>query len=91
MPSLVESTTRDSMNQKVAGRDDVTGEKLIQRDNDSEKTWRKRMAKFEETSTGLLNFYKQKQAASVVVVRGHSSDEISPQIFDDIDPKVYLI
>lgn len=70
---------------KVAGRDDVTGEKLIQRDDDSEKTWKRRLAKFEKTSSGLLNFYKQKQPASVVVVRGNSSDEISPQIFEEID------
>lgn len=70
---------------KVAGRDDVTGEKLSQRDDDSEETWKKRLAKFDETSNGLLNFYKQNQPASVVVVKGNSSDEISPQIFKEIE------
>jgi adenylate kinase len=70
---------------KVAGLDDVTGEKLTQREDDSEETWRKRLAKFDETSTGLLNFYRQKQPASVVVVKGNSSDEISPQIFEEIE------
>ena len=70
---------------KVAGTDDITGEKLIQRDDDSEETWRKRLAKFDETSSGLLSFYKQKQPASVVVVKGNSSDEISPQIFEEIE------
>jgi adenylate kinase len=70
---------------KVAGRDDVTGEKLSQRDDDSEETWKKRLAKFDETSNGLLNFYKQNQPASVVVVKGNSSDEISPQIFQEIE------
>ncbi len=70
---------------KLAGRDDITGEKLTQRDDDSEETWRKRLAKFGETSSGLLNFYKQRQPASVVVVKGNSSDEISPQIFEQIE------
>lgn len=65
--------------------DDITGERLMQRDDDSEETWRKRLAKFDETSSGLLNFYKQKQPASVVVVKGNSSDEISPQIFEEIE------
>lgn len=70
---------------RVAGRDDLTGEKLMQRDDDSEETWRKRLAKFDETSSILLNFYKQKQPTSVVVVKGNSSDEISPQIFEEIE------
>jgi adenylate kinase len=72
---------------KVAGRDDVTGEKLSQRDDDSEETWKKRLAKFDETSNGLLNFYKQNQPSSVVVVKGNSSDEISPQIFKEIEQR----
>jgi adenylate kinase len=70
---------------KVAGLDDITGEKLMQREDDSEETWRKRLAKFDETSSGLLNFYKTKQPASVVVVKGNSSDEITPQIFKEIE------
>jgi adenylate kinase len=70
---------------KITGRDDITGEVLVQREDDSEETWRKRLAKFDETSSGLLNFYKQKQATSVVVLKGDSSDEISPQIFDEIE------
>lgn len=70
---------------KIAGRDDMTGEALVQRDDDSEETWRKRLTKFDETSSGLLNFYKQKQPTSVVVLKGNSSDEISPQIFDEIE------
>lgn len=69
---------------KVAGKDDVTGEALIQRDDDSEATWRKRLAKFDETSSSLLDFYR-KQDGLVVKVQGDSSDEISPQIFDEID------
>jgi adenylate kinase len=72
---------------RVAGKDDVTGEMLMQREDDSEETWRRRLAKFDETSSGLLNFYRQQQPASVVVVKGSSSDEISPQIFREIDQR----
>jgi adenylate kinase len=70
---------------KVAGKDDVTGEPLVQRDDDSEATWRKRLSKFEETSSDLLNFYKKQETSLVVTVKGNSSDEISPQIFEEID------
>jgi adenylate kinase len=70
---------------KVAGKDDVTGEPLMQREDDSEDTWRKRLAKFEETSSGLLDFYKKREPDIVVTVKGNSSNEISPQIFEEID------
>jgi adenylate kinase len=72
---------------KVAGKDDVTGELLMQRDDDSEATWRKRLAKFEETSQSLLNFYREKEPNLVVQVKGNSSDEISPRIFDEIEKR----
>lgn len=70
---------------KVKGKDDLTGEPLIQREDDSEATWRKRLAKFEETSSDLLNFYRKHEPDMVVTVKGNSSDEISPQIFEEID------
>jgi adenylate kinase len=71
---------------KVPGRDDLTGEPLMQRDDDSEATWRKRLAKFEETSKNLLDFYRE-QPDLVVKVQGNSSDEISPQIFTEIEKR----
>ncbi|KAK4940152.1 Adenylate kinase 2 [Elasticomyces elasticus] len=70
---------------KVAGKDDVTGEPLIQREDDSEATWRKRLAKFDQTSKTLLDFYREKDPNLVVTVEGNSSDEISPQIFAEIE------
>ena len=70
---------------KVPGKDDMTGEPLMQRDDDSEATWRRRLAKFEETSSGLLNYYKERDSAMVITVKGNSSNEISLQIFDEID------
>lgn len=70
---------------KVPGKDDVTGEPLVQREDDSEATWRRRLSTFEETSSSLLDFYRRKVPDMVVVVRGNSSNEISPQIFAEIE------
>jgi adenylate kinase len=72
---------------KVLGKDDVTGEELVQREDDSEATWRKRLAKFEDTSNGLLNFYKHKDPTLVVKVEGNSSDEISPKLFEEVEKR----
>jgi len=72
---------------KVAGKDDITGEKLVQREDDSEATWRKRLAKFEDTSNGLLNFYKSTDSNMVVKVEGNSSDEITPKLFAEVEQR----
>ena len=70
---------------KVAGKDDVTGESLTQREDDSEATWRKRLAKFDETSSDLLNFYRQRGPGMVVKIEGNSSDEITPKLFTEME------
>ena len=72
---------------KVPGKDDITGEPLVQREDDSEATWRKRLAKFEETSSSLLDFYKRSDRSMVVTVKGDSSNEISPLIFAELDKR----
>ncbi|KAG9774632.1 hypothetical protein KCU88_g5392, partial [Aureobasidium melanogenum] len=72
---------------KVAGIDDMTGEPLVQRDDDSEATWRKRLAMFDETSQSLLDFYRAQDEELVVTVQGNSSDEISPQIFAEVEKR----
>ena len=72
---------------KIDGKDDVTGEKLTQREDDSEDTWRKRLAKFGETSSGLLNFYKQQNSDLVVRVEGNSSNEITPKLFLEVEKR----
>jgi adenylate kinase len=48
---------------KEAGKDDVTGEDLIQRDDDSEETVRKRLAVYHEQTEPLIEYYS-KWAAS---------------------------
>jgi len=72
---------------KVPGKDDVTGENLVQREDDSEATWRKRLAKFDETSIPLLDFYRKKDPNLVFEVKGNSSDEISPRLFAEIEER----
>lgn len=42
---------------RVEGRDDVTGEPLIQRDDDKEDTVRKRLAVYRDQTSELLNYY----------------------------------
>ena len=44
---------------KVPDRDDVTGEPLIQREDDSEETVRKRLAVYHEQTAPLIAYYKK--------------------------------
>ncbi len=44
---------------KEAGKDDVTGEQLIQRDDDREETIRKRLATYHEQTQPLVEYYSR--------------------------------
>ncbi len=44
---------------KMEGQDDVTGEPLIQRDDDKEETIRKRLAVYHEQTRPLTDYYQQ--------------------------------
>jgi adenylate kinase len=44
---------------KVPDRDDVTGEPLIQREDDREETVKKRLAVYHEQTEPLIAYYKQ--------------------------------
>lgn len=44
---------------KVAGKDDVTGEPLIQREDDREETVRRRLAVYHEQTRPLTQYYQQ--------------------------------
>jgi adenylate kinase len=44
---------------KVAGKDDATGEDLIQRDDDKEETVRKRLAVYHQQTKPLVDYYAQ--------------------------------
>ncbi|HEX5865909.1 MAG TPA: adenylate kinase [Casimicrobiaceae bacterium] len=49
---------------KVADRDDVTGEPLIQREDDKEATVRKRLAIYHEQTEPLIAYYRQWMASA---------------------------
>ncbi|KAL9104490.1 MAG: hypothetical protein Q9163_000583 [Psora crenata] len=68
---------------RVEGRDDLTGEPLTKREDDNEETWRARLRKFNETSDPLLEHYDRKHIHWRV--KGNSSDEISPQLFGEVE------
>ncbi|KAH7313664.1 adenylate kinase-domain-containing protein [Stachybotrys elegans] len=70
---------------KVPGRDDITGEALIQRPDDSEEVYRARFRKFEETSEPLLEHYGAKGV--LIEIEGQSSDEISPQLYTEFEKR----
>lgn len=70
---------------KVPGKDDVTGEPLTQREDDSIETWKQRLHKFEETSKALLQHYQQK--GCLWRVEGNSSDEITPKLLAEFERK----
>lgn len=73
---------------KVAGKDDVTGEELIQREDDKPEVWRARLRTFEESSKGLLAHYRRKGV--LWKVEGENSDEITPQIFEEFERRFGL-
>jgi adenylate kinase len=66
---------------KVPGRDDVTGEPLVQRDDDSEGTVLKRLAVYHGQTAPLIEYYDEwqksgdKNAPRVVRVHGEGSME----------------
>lgn len=71
---------------KVAGKDDVTGEDLVQRPDDSEETVRKRLDIYHSQTQPLVGFYQslagQPGAARYSLVPGVGSvDEITARMF----------
>ena len=57
----------------------MTGEKLVQRDDDKPEVWKARLKHFEESSQSLLRHYER--LGVLWRVEGNTSDEISPKIF----------
>jgi adenylate kinase len=49
---------------KVEGRDDLTGEPLVQRDDDKEETVRKRLGVYRDQTRALVDYYSKLAAAS---------------------------
>jgi adenylate kinase family enzyme len=69
---------------KVPGKDDVTGEPLTQRPDDTEARVRARLANYRKYTEPLLNYYKSKNILQSVTSK--TSDEgyvVIKQILDD--------
>lgn len=70
---------------KVEGKDDVTGEALVQREDDKPEVWKARLKQFEEASLPLLEHYDK--MGVLWRVQGNSSDEISPKLFAEFEKR----
>lgn len=80
---------------KVPETDDVTGEPLIQREDDKEETVRYRLSVYEEQTAPLKNYYKtwadsdDETAPSYVHIQGVGTvDDIKQKIFDALDTAI---
>ena len=77
---------------KVEGKDDVTGEPLIQRDDDKEETVRNRLKVYHDQTEPLVDYYKQWGASGKAGAPRHiriegvgKVDAIRDQIFKTLD------
>lgn len=70
---------------KTEGVDDVTGEPLIQRDDDKEETVRKRLEVYHQQTKPLVDFYSQKAQQGAVkfasIAGVGSVEEITAKVF----------
>jgi nucleoside-triphosphate--adenylate kinase len=63
---------------KVPGKDDETGEDLVQRDDDKPETVRKRLEAYEEVTAPLVKYYDEKGVLKTF--SGTESDVIYPNV-----------
>jgi adenylate kinase len=75
---------------KVAGKDDATGEDLVQRDDDKEDTIKKRLAIYHTQTKQLVDFY-QKLAANGSAKAPRSACVAGVGQVDEISAKVFAI
>jgi adenylate kinase len=78
---------------KVEGKDDVTGEDLIQRDDDQEETVKKRLSVYHDQTEPLIGYYKAWEesggagAPKYIRIEGVGKvDGIRDAIFSALDP-----
>ena len=77
---------------KKEGKDDVTGEPLIQRDDDKEETVKKRLDVYHEQTEPLIDYYKKWEASGeagapkYIRIEGVGKvDQIRDKIFAGLD------
>lgn len=69
---------------KVEGKDDVTGEPLVQRPDDKPEAVRKRLEIYESVTRPVIDFYKEK--GILKEFEGRTSNEIWPKVTNYLDP-----
>ncbi|KAJ2943801.1 hypothetical protein O0L34_g12330 [Tuta absoluta] len=69
---------------KVSGKDDVTGEELVQRPDDKPEAVLQRLEIYESVTRPVIEFYKQKNILKEF--EGRTSDEIWPKVTAYLDP-----
>ncbi|KOB68840.1 GTP:AMP phosphotransferase, mitochondrial [Operophtera brumata] len=69
---------------KVEGKDDDTGEDLVQRPDDKPEAVKKRLEIYESVTRPVIDFYKDK--GILTQFEGRTSDEIWPKVTTYLDP-----
>ncbi|PRP81552.1 adenylate kinase [Planoprotostelium fungivorum] len=59
---------------KISGKDDVTGEPLIQRADDNEETLKKRLESYHKSTVPVVGFYKKQGILTTLDAAGKNSD-----------------
>jgi adenylate kinase len=71
---------------KVANHDDITGEPLIQREDDHEETIRKRLAVYREQTSPLKQYYQQHMPKQYIAMTGDEPiQKVKEKIFAALD------
>ena len=68
---------------KEQGKDDVTGEELIQRSDDTEGTIRKRLSSYHESTAPVIDYYRQKGVYDSINANQHMD-----QVWEDLKSKM---
>ncbi|ORY27094.1 adenylate kinase-domain-containing protein [Naematelia encephala] len=63
---------------KTPGKDDVTGEPLSKRPDDTPETFSKRLQAYYESTAPLLEYFAKAYPESLISLSGSTSDEVSP-------------
>lgn len=71
---------------KVPGRDDVTGELLVQREDDKPESVKKRLEIYSEMAGPILEYYAEQNI--LAKFSGKTTNEIWPQVYKYLATKI---
>jgi len=66
----------------VSGKDDVTGQPLVQRPDDNPEVFSRRLKNYYASTQPLMSYFRQRQSDTfrIVTLKGETSDEIWPTL-----------